>query len=233
MIHRTSLAISRRVTLGCASLLLVLSASGATTESAPQVTPAVTVSGRHVLAEGITPHGKAVFFGISRGDTGYGGGVGVRVTKTVMADDDGDGRIDLDAGYDIPGRAVWAVVDFDNGQYALAAAPEFDIEERRLQPGALKNDESGGLAFVSDARARVALLVVRPGKGAWYNLGFLGGAGDARKDPLGEYLTLAFADGTSIAGERQDPAPRHLKNGDVLIGIDPGRLDIFTMAVGK
>jgi hypothetical protein len=214
-------------------LIAIFSCFAASAEPAPEVTPAVTVRGRHVIAERITPRGRAVFFGISRGDTGDAGGIGVRITRQVTSDDDGDGRIEFDAGYDIPLRAVWAVVDFASGAYALAAPPDFNLLERALEPDALKRDESGGRAFLIAARSRMAMLIVRPGDGAWYTLGFLGGAGDAKKDSLGEHLTLAFEDATSLLDDSSRKAPRHLKDGDVLIGVDPGRLDVFAMVVAK
>ncbi|MDQ3280900.1 MAG: hypothetical protein M3Q69_05775 [Acidobacteriota bacterium] len=213
-------------------LLTLIGSAPALATPAAAVKPTVVINGRHVVASSITAKGRAVFFAISRGPSGMGG-IGVHITAKVVSDDDGDGRIDFDTGYDIPFRAVFAVVDYESGEYTIAGPPDYEVIQRQLDPRELKRDETNGVAFLTQERARMAIVVVTPGKGAWYQRAALGDRGDAKKDPQHQRLTLAFEEGTSIVPDGKEKAPRHLTNGDVLIGIDPGRLDIFALAVGK
>lgn len=217
-----------RTTLSSARAALIVMAVAV----APGIaaSPAVIIGDAEIRVTGIEPRGSAIIVGFGR-SASKGGGIAVRVTKKVVSDDDGDGEVAIVPGYAVPLRSVWVAVDYATGRYAIAGPAGSPFQTHELRTDRLRRDDAGGNAFLRQARARTALVLVRPGAGAWYHLGVLGGTGDAKKDENNGELTLAFADGVSLITTRPDKGPRHVRPGDVLIAIDPGHLEVFATAV--
>jgi hypothetical protein len=218
----------RKRTLGAALSFTILSFLTETAAAAPSV----ALGRNDVQISGITPKGAVVVVSFGRG-TSAAGGIAVRVFREYVKDDDGDGVITVLPGYAIPFRSVWVVVDFESGQYAIASPADFSAVTGELSLNAMKEDEVGGTAFLEMDRVRTALLLVRPGKDAWFHVGHLGREGDAKKSGERDALTLAFADGVSLLPESKSKGPKHLQRGDVLIAIDPGQLEVFSAQVTK
>jgi len=194
--------------------------------------PSVTIRRSDIQISGITSKGAAVVVSFGRG-TSAAGGIAVRVFREYVQDDDGDGAITVSPGYTIPFRSVWVVVDFQTGQHAIASPADFSSVTGELSLSAMKKDEEGGTAFLEMDRVRTALLVVRPGRNAWFHVGHLGREGDAKKSENRDALTLAFADGVSLLPDPKSKGPKHLLPGDVVIAIDPGHLEVFGAQVTR
>jgi hypothetical protein len=192
--------------------------------------PSITVGESEVHTGGISPGGAAVVVSFGRG-TSAGGGIAVRVFKQVLTDEDGDGAITVIPGYAIPTRSVWVVVDYQTGQYAISSPAGFTPKTGQVSATALKKDADGGIAFLDQNKARVALLLVRPEKGAWFHVGHLGGRSDANESSDRNKMTLSFQNGLSLFPGEQQKGPKHLRSGDVLIAIDPGHLEVSAMQV--
>lgn len=135
----------------------------------PQVLPALQLEmdGKSITATEVEPGGLAVVYGIGL-TAGEGGIRRLLEVREVVEDENQDGAVEFEPGYEIPLQSVWAVVDLTSGQYAVAsptgsAAVEVDFPGRgpeRGSLGQLNRLRHEGLGFVH-------LLVVRAGEGAW------------------------------------------------------------------
>jgi hypothetical protein len=192
--------------------------------------PVVTVTQTELAITGVTPKGSVVIFGVGRAATGTVA-TAVHTTKMWLADEDGDGKVTFKPAYAIPLRSVWVVLDFDTGAYAVTGRSDYKVKTRSVPPNALRSDDAG-VAYIDDERARLALLLLKPGKGAWYQYGAFGAQGDVDKND-NRKLTLAFEAGASFVAGNKEKAPRHVSKGDVIVAIDPARLDVFALTVEK
>lgn len=206
--------------------------TGLSTGGAAAAAPSMEVGSEKLVITGITPSGSVVLFGFGRG-RGPTGGITVLHTEVLVSDHDGDGRIEFAPPYPIPVRSVWAAVDFDSGEYTIAGRRGYTVAQRVAPVHRLTRDREGGAAFLEQERSRIALLFVRPRTGAWFHIAQNGGRNDADQSRHDNKLTLAFGNGASVLPNAAGKAPVHLQKGDVVIGVDPGRLDVFAFAAGK
>ncbi|MFL6193493.1 MAG: hypothetical protein ACJ75H_04940 [Thermoanaerobaculia bacterium] len=185
--------------------------------------PAVSFEGSTVKAAGITPAGKVVFFSVSR----EGQRARLRMTsrEEIVEDSDKDGVVELDLGQPTPFRSIWAAVDLASGEYTIASpsgyAPtvlEFPVAGLRRPAGAGKPDR------LDDRRYSLEVLVVRPGQGAWrQSLG--DGDPDDQDHAANGRVEWAVAKGRAIHGG--PAAPDGFDPGDVIIAIDPTRMELY------
>lgn len=204
--------------LGClVSLLLVLSAEGQL---------GATISERTVTARGLAPGGGAVFFSVAHEP--HQAYYTIRRVAHYVEDEDGDGIVSYTAAEVIPYASVWLVIDVDAGTTARAeldGSIERSTQERLT---VTKKDAAGEWAQLTSERSWLELVVVRPKKLAWELTVMRGGAADVDKrgeqffdTPLDLFRPLSPG----------APALKHVKKGDLIVAIDPERLEYFVVGV--
>ena len=180
-----------------------------------------------VTVSGVTPGGSIALVAVGRG-AGRRGMISQYRESRLLADENGDGTITYRPAREIPDRSVWLGVDLIDGRYAIGASPEFVFGNSSLV-SSLRKDAEGELAILEKEIPRLTVLLVRPKSGAWLFEAREGGAAD-HDGPNGR-LQLFFSDAIAIEGK--DNAPKHLKNGDVVLAVDPYQLSVFAAEVGK
>jgi len=187
--------------------------------------PEISFEPEAVVARGISPKGQAVWFSVAREISRQSTNIVPRHAFT--ADEDGDGAVRLELSQEVPLRSIWFAVDLATGETAVAVPDGFPLLEMDLPgeaiPAALNRLE---------LRSRFAyLLLVRPGVGAWQLRVGDGGASDEDGEADGvlraELSSLKpIQEGGSLAPERFSPR-------DVLLVIDPERMESATVRVGE
>jgi hypothetical protein len=186
--------------------------------------PILTIEANAVVASGVTAGGQVAFLGVGREPVEWSGRV-VRF-EAVLADDDGDGTVRFILETVVPWRSVWAAVDLATGGAALAAPAGYPLRTVALPADALAGagGDSGEVVLRGDL---VEILVVRPGlagaeTGAWGLTAWDGHEGD--QDGVGTGSVALRLPGLEPVGTTR-AAPERLVPGDVLIAIDPNRLE--------
>lgn len=201
--------------------LMVALPSSAKTPLAVAVRPdAVTISG-------VTPGGDVVLFwytkysihGVTHSDA----------LAELLHDNDNDGVVTLSAKVSL--RSVWVAVDLADGTLAYGALPQFPLSASRLDQTLLRKDAEGEIATMVRDNPRLAVLLVRPGSGAWMLRALDGNLND-RDGAANGKVEIAFEDTLSIVDAKKK-GPKHLKAGDVVAAIDPGHLMLVTGQVTK
>jgi hypothetical protein len=190
--------------------------------------PTVHVAHGELTISGFEPGGEIVIVGVDRG-IGRSGSIRVTPVAVLEHDDDRDGVIRHRGEVSV--RSVWVAIDYATGEYAVAAPEEFGVRQRQIESSNLKRDQMGDILALVDERPRLLLVLVRPRRGAWGVFGVEGGTKDADRSPNGK-LTIDFESIVELKPGR-GRAPSRLQKDDVIVGIDPGRLDLFTITVGK
>jgi hypothetical protein len=141
----------------------------------------------------------------------------------VLADDDGDGRVEVALERPAnPETSVWIVVDLASGEWATAGRPEAGEPARLLATG---EEVLSGSALWPVPVGIVEVLVVRPGEGeaagAWGGSVWDGGPADGDGVADG---SAGVAPGALRPVGASGPAPETFAAGDLLIAITPGAL---------
>jgi hypothetical protein len=210
--------------LPAAVVSLIASALFAAQPSAP---PVVTVAEQQVTVSNATPNANVVLYSIGLEPYRRLERV-TRTAKVVVAG--ADGVATYASQTPISTRSVWIAVDDATGSYALASREGYEIRRIDFPESALKKDVAGEVEALLVDRAILHVAVIRPGVGAWAVIGYEGGAGDTDKKSDG-HLSLDFA----LAHPFSDGTPelKHLKNGDVVIAVDPNTLETMVTRIGK
>jgi len=181
--------------------------------------PQIRFEPQAVVAEGISPGKKVVFFSIAREVSGYATTTVHR--QEILSDADGKGIVRFELGREVPFKSVWFAVDLDTGQFAVAAPEGFPLREvpfpARAIPAALNRLEL--------QRSLVEVVLVRPAVGAWAVRVGDGGALDEDREADGT-LRAALSNLTPL-GESPAP-PERLRPDDLLLVIDPQTLVYLT-----
>lgn len=186
--------------------------------------PEITFEPEAVVARGISPKGQVVWFGVAREIA--------RQSTTIVplheigTDDDGDGAVRLELGREVPLRSIWFAVDLATGETALATPPGFPRLEADLPGEAIP----AALNRLALQRRFAYLLLVRPGEGAWQLRVGDGGESDEDGEPDGT-LRAALSSLTPVA-EGGPPPPEHFSPQDVLLIIDPERMESSSVRIG-
>lgn len=187
--------------------------------------PVLILEPQAVTASGITPKGRVVWFSVAREISQRAATVVPRIL--LATDDDGDGKVRLELAKDVPLQSIWFAVDLETGQAAVTAPEGFDLQEAdfpaRAIPAALN-----GLDL--DRRFLYAVLI-RPGAGAWMLRAGDGGASDDDGEPDGT-LRARLASFRGI-GETPLSPPTRITARDLLLVIDPNRMDFLRFQVGN
>src|SRR5205823_4433621 len=153
----------------------------------------------------VTPGGDVVLFwytkysihGVTHSDA---------LTK-LLHDGDNDGVVTMTTKVSL--RSVWVAVDAADGMVAYGALPQFPLVTSAIEQTLFRKDAEGELATMVKDIPRLAVLLVRPGSGAWMlrardgNLNDRDGAADGK-------LEIAFEDTLSIVDAKKN-GPKHLK----------------------
>lgn len=210
-------------TLAFALFLLALSAA----QAAPPG-PTVTFEPQRVVAKGITPGSRVMFFAVGLDPQGYESNV-VRWAQAVT-DDARLGTAALELGRKVPWKSIWVVVDLTNNQYTVASPAGFPARPAPLSPGLLRKSASGDVDRLAVERSFADALYVAPGGGAWTI--------EARDghDTDGD----GAADGTTtVALQRMQPVESaggkasRITPGGLLFVLDFSRMDVLAIRVNE
>jgi hypothetical protein len=194
-----------------------------------QQPPSITVTERVVSIANVTKGGSIVLLSCSR--TSEAGRLIVTNDSRLTADTDGDGSITFTPPKGVEVRSVWVAVDLETGAFASAAPANFPLVVRSLAVDSFRKDASGEIAELVHDLPRLFVVLVRPGKGAWKLRASDGGDGD-RDRVADRKVTIGFEDMIAV-GDSKEKGPKNLKADDVVIAIDPFRLDVVTARLSK
>ena len=186
--------------------------------------PEITFEPDAVVARGISPKGQAVWFSVAREISRQATNVVPR--QEILTDEDGDGTVRLELGREVPLRSIWFAVDLATGETGVATPEGFPLLEVDL-PGEAIPAALNGL----ELRRRFAyLLLVRPGVGAWQLRVGDGGESDEDGEPDGT-LRAALSSLAPLE-EGGPPPPERFSPKDVLLVIDPERMESASVRIG-
>jgi hypothetical protein len=224
MSSRTSIAWRRVV----AATIILIVAGVADIHAANTAAPslALTFSENSVVVSNATPAGRIVLLGlsISRGLAPV-----QHSERLVLTDDDRDGIVRFTPKYSLATQSVWIAVDFDSGSYVISGVPGYRANILAFPESKLKHDGSGEVASIEEDRHALTIAIVRPGTGAWSATPRQGGPLDL-DGPSDGKLKFAFSAATPFVGT---DALKHLKNGDVVVGLDARQMQFYVGRIGK
>ena len=187
--------------------------------------PVLTFEPQAVIASGITPKGRVVWFSVAREISRRAATIVPRIELAV--DDDGDGKVRLDLAREVPRRSIWFAVDLETGEAGVAAPEEFGLQEAELPARAIP----AALNRLDLERRFVYAVLVRPGVGAWMLRAGDGGASDEDGEADGT-LRATLSRFTGL-GPSPLPPPTRVSARDLLLVIDPNRMDFMRFQVGN
>ncbi len=200
--------------------LFVLAVLGVSFSAGLAAQPVISFESQAIVARGLPPGGNAVIFGVARESKGFHSRI-VRRQQVVAADATGLARLSLNQA--VPRRSVWLAADISSGAFRVAAPPrsparELPFTSERLErpPGRAGRVRSG-LSFIE-------LLYVRPGRGVWGLT--VGDGGRDDHDGQADRSATAALDRLVPIGA-SPPAPSDFAAGDILLVVDPRRLEFF------
>ncbi len=179
-----------------------------------------------VSAEGLTPHGPAVVFGVAVTREGPVKRIS-QISGVVEAD--ATGAIAWSEEDGVPQMSIWAVVDVVTGDFD-AAVPEgmSDVYLLDEDGGPLTQGEIAS-GRITGGIAEAAFLVVRPGLGAWRLHVGDGGASDSDGSTDGS-IRVKMRD---LKPLREDWGPlSNIRPGDTIVIIDPRNMAYLAERVG-
>lgn len=182
---------------------------------------ALTFEPQAVVANGVTPNAQVAWLGVVRDATGVSNRAWV--TQEIGGPADGQGSASLVPSGPLGPKAVWAAVDLSTGGLALAAPEPSPLREEPLGPGALLAGPGGEVDRVLFPHRRAALLLVRPGEGAWSLVVGDGSAADA-DGAVDNAIVVTLPDLTPLGSSAAPPSA--LQSGDVLAIVDPESLTV-------
>lgn len=180
-----------------------------------------------VVAQGITPGAQVVWFSIAREPQGYVSRVVRREDLVSDVDKDGSAAFPLEEG--APVKSIWVAVDLSDGRFAVAAPEGFALREVGFPADGVR-PVGGLLRELRNARGAAEILVVRPGVGAW-GLSVADG-GQTDEDGANDGTLIAsLSDAYAIDGSPETPG--HLSPRDVLVMIDPQRMEYYAVSLNS
>jgi hypothetical protein len=187
----------------------------------------VKIDGAHVTVTGATAGGRVAFFGVGRFVKQYR--VTVRRFDKVVADDDRDGSVVLEIGEKLPWKTIFAAVDFTTGRYALVTPDGFPLMAIPFRKEIMVANK-GQLDHLLIEHRFCYMALVRPGVGFWGQI--LGDGNKYDEDGQGDgKVTANVARSVSVDGDVA--APAKFEKGDVLVLIDPMRMQSYAVEVGS
>lgn len=206
-----------RRTPSCLALLILLGGSRALPAQTPPPGPVIQLTESSVTASGVTGGAAVAWFSVARVIEDLA--VRVIARSEVVTDADGDGVVELPLEGPLPLKSVWVAVDLQSGGVAAAAPEGSPLEEGDI----FQKGENGELLIV---RSLVHLFRARTGEegtGAWEMRAGDGGPRDEDGEGDGQ-LQAALGQLRNARGSAA-PLPATVNGTDVLVVIDPSRLD--------
>lgn len=182
--------------------------------------PTITYGPTTIIVSGVTPHGKAVLFGASH-DLRDGNPPIPQVTRRaeILADADGDGVVQLELGHKVSQFAVWIAVDLMTGAHSGAPSSDFPgASAAQVTPSVLLENNPGALSKFTWRYPEIALLLVRPGTGAWQTYAAKHSALDEHRGTH-QPLQIDLGDLTAVGDTTGSPGLPVFP--DVVVVIDP------------
>lgn len=176
-----------------------------------------------VAISGVSPGGKVILLGVARETAEY---YSVIVRRDlVVTDSDGDGTVRASLETAMASRSIWIAVDLAAGSFVTAKPADSPFTEAALDLG-IPGNLIPGQAALREERGRVEVLLARPGStpGAWALTAGEGGRNDADLTVDGG-ITMRLAAMTRVEGAL--PAPAALLTGDIVVVVDPQRMEYF------
>ena len=204
------------------ALLLALPFSASAQEAL-----SLTVTEAGVSVGGVTPGQEVVLFSFAKRIRNED--IFLEPLGRLLSDDDRDGMVTITEK--VPLRSVWIAVDQKSGAVATGARPEWEPHVTSLGEFRFRKDDQDEIVSIERQIPRLVVLLVRPGLGAWVTRGEDGLKTDGDKEANGK-VRVSFEDAPPLV-EGKEKGPKHLKAGDVIAAVDPGRLDIFIGQVTK
>jgi hypothetical protein len=190
--------------------------------------PAVTFSADTVTFSGFPPGAKVVWLSIAR-EIGEDW-----ITKVVrregVAQTGAKGELPIAYDGAVAANSGWFAVDLEQGDVAFGTpeGTQWRLVESTAKPAAA--GAAGTVHLLRDQREFIELLLVRPSEGAW---GYSAGDGGAADDGAAQDGTIRAAfDALRSVGDSAAP-PKGPREGDVVVGIDPDRLEAYSFRIGQ
>jgi hypothetical protein len=190
--------------------------------------PNISFEATAVVAEGMTPGGSVIWFGVEHQiDETFSGDIYQHYNVGTVAT---DGTARLDLGRTLVPTSAWVVVDLASGAYSMAGPSV---------PQLIRADVSSISALVSgggtvsdtlvDSRPYILGLAVRPGVGAWTFGGGDGGPRDLDATADGT-MNLALSQFDALPGSPTAPAAAGAS--DLWFVVDPLKMQISVQQDG-
>ena len=190
--------------------------------------PELRLDLQSVVATEVTPGGAAVFFSVSREPLAWMEQVVCRAA--FLTDEDGDGTVAFLLEGELAWKSIWAVVDFQTGELALATPEGYPLEEmdhavvKGLFGGPSERIRSG-----PNQPESLNVLIVKPKVGAWSQV-LEGGRLVAQRD----LLDGSPAETTGRPAEAiSDHHPKPPRPDEVFVAIDPHTMATFALGPAK
>lgn len=188
--------------------------------------PAIGFEENAVVARGLTAGGSVVWFGVARERINWTSHVTEWQDAEALVDKDGWATLNL--GREVPVKSVWVAVDMTTGGFAASSPPTYPWATHAAFPteGAVFASDRVSLLSFRDDRQELEVLVVRPTVGAWR-------ATVRHDDPASKEGTgVVFSYSDLIPWGKLPSSPGKLVPGDVIVAIDPNRMEYFAQQLG-
>jgi len=188
--------------------------------------PTISFEENAVVARGLTPGGLVAWFGVARERVNWTSRVAEWQDAEALVDKDGWAALDL--GRQVPVKSVWVAVDMTTGGFAASSPPLYPWATHAAFPteGAVFASDGVSLLSFRDDRQELEVLVIRPKVGAWR-------ATVRHDDPAskeGHGVIFSYSD--LIPWGKLPSSPGQLVPGDVIVAIDPNRMEYFAQQLG-
>jgi hypothetical protein len=205
------------------AFLLLVSSHAALATGSP-----ITISfhEKAVRAAGVTPGGQAICFSISHLSRTHDFSI-VR-NDVVVIDEDADGTVECQA-QSAAFNSLWIVGDLSDGRLGIASPSGMRQQIPLREVIGVRSGTSGQLTELAIRQRAAEILLIRPGAGAWRAKAFEGGRRD-RDGANNGLLSLGVDQLSTVSGAHG--APTHLRPEDIIILIEPRRMEFTTFRVG-
>jgi hypothetical protein len=204
-------------------LVLATAAAGAVPAAAG---PALSLLAQEVDADGMTPGGVVVWFGMGREALEYSAAHS-ELQEAALADGQGHAALPVPAG--VPEQSIWVAVDLKTGAYVQASPAGFAPGGFQLGGGALNLGAGSAADKLLDPADVIQVLLVRPGQGAWAATIGRGGPRD-EADPAESSLKVSFGNLDPLVPGV--PAPAKLAPKDLVVVTHPRTMAIGILTIG-
>jgi hypothetical protein len=210
----------------CCLYFLMAGAGALSTSAAPALEIRFAPQDSTVTVMGLTPGGSVAVLGVSRIYHDFET-ILVRTAK-VLADNDGDGQVALEA--EVSPNAIWVSIDLTSGELFAVTPPGGEVHDGMALAPVIEVQSSTSLRRLRAESKALDLLMVRFGRGVWFGIVCDGAAGDAdeTQDGLLRVDRSAFR---RLAGP--DDAPGSMTSSDLVVAVDPDTLRVFSKRIGQ